>query len=88
MMMVLFLGGVHGKKTGQFGGYVSFKTLMNQVRIFCDYFSFRLGREGGGAQTFSTQYDTSDISDDKMVMFKKRKQRKQLTEAIMWRHFP
>ena len=34
---ILFLGGVHGKKTGQFGGYVSFKTLTNQVRIFCDY---------------------------------------------------
>ena len=35
---ILFLGGVHGKKTGQFGGYVSFKTLTNQVRIFCNYF--------------------------------------------------
>ena len=32
----------------------------------------RLGREGGGAQTFSTQYDTYDVSDDKMVMFRKR----------------
>ena len=41
---ILFLGGVHGKKTGQFGGYVSFKTLTNQVRIFCDYFSVYLWR--------------------------------------------
>ena len=40
---ILFLGGVHGKKTGQFGGYVSFKTLTNQVRIFCDYFLFICG---------------------------------------------
>ena len=35
---ILFLGGVHGKKTGQFGGYVNFKTLTNQVRIFYDFF--------------------------------------------------
>ena len=40
---ILFLGGVHGKKTGQFGGYVSFKTLTNQVSIFSDNFSFICG---------------------------------------------
>ena len=37
---ILFMGGVHGKKNGQLGGSVSFETLTNQVRIFCDYFSF------------------------------------------------
>ena len=35
---ILFIGGVHGQKTGEFGGYVSIKTLTNQVRFFCDYF--------------------------------------------------
>ena len=34
---ILFLGGVHGKKTGQFGGFVNFKTLTNQVRVFYDF---------------------------------------------------
>ena len=39
---ILFIGGIHGKKTGELGGYVSFKTLTNQVRFFCDFFSFFL----------------------------------------------
>ena len=43
---ILFIGGVHGIKAGQLGGYVNFKTLTNQVRIFCDYFSFCLWNHG------------------------------------------
>ena len=31
---ILFIGGIHGQETGDVGGYVSFKTLTNQVRIF------------------------------------------------------
>ena len=31
---ILFIGGVHGQKTGKFGGHVSIKTLTNQVRFF------------------------------------------------------
>ena len=30
---ILFIGGVHGQKTGEFGGHVSIKTLTNQVRF-------------------------------------------------------
>ena len=30
---ILFIGGVHGQKTGKFGGHVSIKTLTNQVRF-------------------------------------------------------
>ena len=58
---ILFLGGVHGKKTGQFGGYVNFKTLTNQVRIFCDYFSFYLWR-------YCQEYFINSSSRQKFLM--------------------
>ena len=37
---ILFIGGIHGLDTGEFGEPVDIETLQNQVRIFCDYFPF------------------------------------------------
>ena len=37
---ILFMGGIHGKETGDFGSSENIQTLKNQVRIFCDSFSF------------------------------------------------
>ena len=37
---ILFMGGIDGKETGDFGSSENIQTLKNQVRIFCDSFSF------------------------------------------------
>ena len=37
---ILFIGGIHGLETGEFGKPEDIETLQNQVRIFCDYFPF------------------------------------------------
>ena len=37
---ILFMGGVHGEKTGEFGRSEDIETLKNQVRIFaCPFFA-------------------------------------------------
>ena len=37
---ILFMGGVHGKKTGEIGRPEDIETLQNQVRIICVYIFF------------------------------------------------